>query len=519
MANKLRILAVTGTLAEPVVKHFASQCLAYADVEVCALPRPVAALMTTDYIAKELARRGFEEFDAILLPGLSIGSAELVEEATGIAAYKGPRYASDIPEAVEALAKGIVLSKQSPSDEVLSTQRFVRETEALKSLEGGEVLASIGEGSRRVSLVRGARPKLFAEVVDATSKPFKKVLEIAKRFLEEGADAIDVGCLASEPNPRRAAELVRRLREVLPCPICVDTGDIDEAVEAALAGADVVLSIGPDRAKRIPSALLRKAIVITPVDGLSEEPPPTPEEAVSILAEAVEAARSQGAKAVLADPLIKPPCMGLADSIVAYHLARSALPDTPLLMGFQNVTELVDADSIGANALLASLACELGVSAVLTAEASPKTRGCVGEVRIALEMAALAKAWTRPPKDFARNLFVAKSKRLPEQKPHPSPHSIVHVAEPPPHRLDPAGYFKIFADLDRGELVLEHYPLRGDEPDEVARGKSAKALWSWAAERGLVSTLDHAAYLGYELAKAEAALRLGKPYVQDQPLF
>jgi dihydropteroate synthase len=36
---------------------------------------------------------------------------------------------------------------------------------------------------------------------------------------------------------------------------------------------------------------------------------------------------------------------------------------------------------------------------------------------------------------------------------------------------------------------------------------------------GLVSTLDHAAYLGSELAKAEVALRTGKEYIQDSSLF
>ena len=34
----------------------------------------------------------------------------------------------------------------------------------------------------------------------------------------------------------------------------------------------------------------------------------------------------------------------------------------------------------------------------------------------------------------------------------------------------------------------------------------------------LVSQLSHAGYLGAELAKAEAALRLGLRYEQDQPL-
>ena len=36
---------------------------------------------------------------------------------------------------------------------------------------------------------------------------------------------------------------------------------------------------------------------------------------------------------------------------------------------------------------------------------------------------------------------------------------------------------------------------------------------------GLVSRLDHAAYLGGELAKAEVALRVGRDYVQDAALF
>ncbi|MHC1600732.1 MAG: DUF4346 domain-containing protein [Candidatus Nezhaarchaeales archaeon] len=36
--------------------------------------------------------------------------------------------------------------------------------------------------------------------------------------------------------------------------------------------------------------------------------------------------------------------------------------------------------------------------------------------------------------------------------------------------------------------------------------------------RGLITTLDHAAYIGKELYKAELALRIGKSYVQDEDL-
>jgi tetrahydromethanopterin S-methyltransferase subunit A len=36
-----------------------------------------------------------------------------------------------------------------------------------------------------------------------------------------------------------------------------------------------------------------------------------------------------------------------------------------------------------------------------------------------------------------------------------------------------------------------------------------------AVDRGLLSRLDHAAYLGRELARAEQALAAGQPFIQD----
>jgi dihydropteroate synthase len=37
--------------------------------------------------------------------------------------------------------------------------------------------------------------------------------------------------------------------------------------------------------------------------------------------------------------------------------------------------------------------------------------------------------------------------------------------------------------------------------------------------RSLISRLDHAAYLGIELEKADVALRTQKSYIQDQAIF
>jgi tetrahydromethanopterin S-methyltransferase subunit A len=79
---------------------------------------------------------------------------------------------------------------------------------------------------------------------------------------------------------------------------------------------------------------------------------------------------------------------------------------------------------------------------------------------------------------------------------------------------DPAGYFVIYVDRGRGILSLEHY-LNDGLLDEVIEGATAAELYTPAIDRGLISRLDHAAYLGRELARAEESLRVGEPFVQD----
>ncbi len=80
--------------------------------------------------------------------------------------------------------------------------------------------------------------------------------------------------------------------------------------------------------------------------------------------------------------------------------------------------------------------------------------------------------------------------------------------------LDPAGFLVVYPDRTRG-LVLEHY-LKDGVLDLVIQGATASAVAATAIDRGLLSRLDHAAYLGRELARAEESLRTGAPYVQDR---
>lgn len=91
----------------------------------------------------------------------------------------------------------------------------------------------------------------------------------------------------------------------------------------------------------------------------------------------------------------------------------------------------------------------------------------------------------------------------------------VFVGEPEPLVLDPAGYFVVYPEPSRDMLALEHYTNKG-VLDAVLEGRTAGALYQAAISRGLVSRLDHAAYLGRELARAEQSLNGGRPYVQDR---
>lgn len=90
----------------------------------------------------------------------------------------------------------------------------------------------------------------------------------------------------------------------------------------------------------------------------------------------------------------------------------------------------------------------------------------------------------------------------------------IHATDPPHLTLDKAGYFVIYPERRTKSLVVEHYTNQG-LLDCVMEGSSTGALYTEAIERNLVTRLDHAAYLGRELARAEQSLLQGTPFVQD----
>lgn len=111
--------------------------------------------------------------------------------------------------------------------------------------------------------------------------------------------------------------------------------------------------------------------------------------------------------------------------------------------------------------------------------------------------------------------------RLNSRTPGPYAHSIrptpvarIHASEPSQLVLDKAGYFVVYPDARTQRLIVEHFTNQG-VLNCVLEGTSTGALYSEAIERALVTRLDHAAYLGRELARAEHSLVSGTRFVQD----
>lgn len=82
-------------------------------------------------------------------------------------------------------------------------------------------------------------------------------------------------------------------------------------------------------------------------------------------------------------------------------------------------------------------------------------------------------------------------------------------------RLDPAGYFVVYPEQTHHRIMLEHYSNKG-VLDRVFSASDPAALYTTVIDKGLISRLDHAAYLGRELARAELSLRGDEAYVQDR---
>jgi dihydropteroate synthase-like protein len=361
----------------------------------------------------------------------------------------------------------------------LSTEfgvRFERGPEELKDLP-----AYFGKHGRGLDLSRQDM-RIFAEIVDASALSIEAILARARAMRAAGADVIDLGCLPDTPFPH-LEDAVRELKAA-GLSVSVDSAATDELRRGGKAGAGFLLSLTED------------TLDIASDTGATPILIPASHGDVPSLLRAAEAADKRGIRSIL-DPILDPIHFGFMASLQRYAEVRRALPRAEILMGTGNLTELTDADSGGITAALLGVCSELYIRNVLVVQVSPHTRRTIQEHDAARRMMFAAREDRSLPQDYGGALLQLHDRA-------PFPNSSQEIAELAAQVKD--ANFRI----ETAEDGIHVYNRDGHHV--------AQDAFSLFPKLGVERDAPHAFYLGAELMKAEIAWRLGKRYVQDEPL-
>lgn len=518
----MNILIVTGELASKLVKDAASK--SDHNVQIHVVKTPIAAFLTPKKIIEDLRTLSAEKLESvemIITPGLIRKDVSPITEELGIPAYKGSTDAADL-EIVLEMVDQLDLSPNKSADKLIEEEQRKRALKYIEDFENNQ------ENTKKLlqkpeNILVGDLPvgedfpmRVLAEIANAPLLSPEELFKKAEYFVKSGANMVDIGMIAGENMSSKIPRMVQLLKENLEVPVSIDTLQSEEIMVAVDAGVDMVLSLDHGNYSEVLPDLKKANIpaVILPTDYQRGWVPETIDQRIKSLIELKE--KCQGIE-VIADPILDPVnSKSMVDSIIACRKFQETVPEKcPVFFGVGNVTELMDVDSVGVNALLSGISMELGSSILFTPEESGKTRGSVKELAISAKMMFLAKMRGSIPKDLGINLLVFKDKRRGESIQEEVDVPEITVNADYKFKQDPLGSFKI--SLQEGSIMVVHYQKM--QPTLALYGQTAWELYQEIINRKLVSRMEHAAYLGQELQKAEEALKLGKNYIQDFPLF
>jgi dihydropteroate synthase len=341
--------------------------------------------------------------------------------------------------------------------------------------------AYLGKGGRPPDLSRHDL-RIFAEIIDAPGLTIDEIVTRALTYAEKGADVIDIGCQPDVPFAN--LEVIVAALKGRGLKVSVDSGDVSELARAAKAGADYVLSLDETSLDAVAGTACVPVLV------------PKPHGDLPSLIRAIDKAKEKGIPHI-ADPILDPIHFGFTASIERYAELRRQRPDVEILMGTGNLTELTDADSQGLTATLLGIASELKIQNVLIVQVSLHTRRTIEEHDAARRLMFRAREDQSLPKGLGGGLL-----SLHDLKPFPAGGEEI------------ARWAAEVRDLNfRIEVADDGIHIYNREGHHVATDP-----FDLFPKLAVESDGSHAFYLGYELAKAEIALALGKRYSQDNPL-
>ena len=508
----MRVLLATGRKAEGMVKDAVSASnVPHITCELLTQDLNIAAFSTPKSLRRALDKRSKKlDDDLILVSGFCKADFSDLENEIGTPIRLGPRHAYDIGEALQ-LAEEMEFSPHVPADLFLAEQRKENAKHQLHELENS---AKETFSLKGVKIGGGSRMKVCAELVDATLMTEDEIQRMIEHYLKSGADILDIGAhIGAKPDEvEKAVETA--LSSAPDVPISIDTLDADLIRAGIENGIDMVLSVNKDNLPEVGAAIAKKDIAAVVIPDSA-----SPDETNESLFANLKMAEEQGIKRIIADPVLNTIGYGIAESLYNYYLFRLHDESTPLFFGVGNVTELMDADSVGINATLAGIASELSADILFTPECSDKARGSVRELRIASEMMQLSKARKSAPKDVGFDLLMLKEKR---SKPvmRIRDEGLTAAKRNEKWQLDPKGCFRIgICDVEGdGRSEKKIFATHSPTGKQII-GRSAQEIIDTILRLNLVSRLEHVSYLGGELTKAELALQLNRSYEQDETLF
>lgn len=488
------ILVATAKLAEGTVRKAVG-----SKAHTIVLDIDIAAFITPRRLLEALKDQQLQKhYDIIFVPGLVSGDFSRVAEELGTKIYLGPKHAYDLGYVLDFVGK-IEFSTKVPACELLAD---VRKKLALEKVEQLEASCEPLMWIKDLKLGGGSRMKILAEIVDATGMETTALEKKILTFVHRGADMIDLGA-SLNATPEDVERSIRTARKVTTLPISIDTLENALLTCAIETGVNLVLSLNNSNLDEIGPLAARAEVPVVII--------PDNSEGLDSLVKNIKKAKELGIRKIIADPVLDPIGHGIASSIVRYYEFHKLFPEIPVFFGAGNVTELLDVDSHGVNATLCGIAAEVGASILFTPEYSYKAQGSIRELKVASQMMILATERQSSPKDLGIDLIELKEKRRRTDAVMPS--KFRKAKERRMWKIDPAGSVRIgiMPDEERtskGLIVAEH-------ETSVIVGTNAKALLDTLIDMQLVSTLEHAGYLGRELKKAEIALKLNRSYAQD----